>query len=382
MTVITNWRLWVMVCLASALIAPTFAQTNTPDTLNREPELDIVWEQIANQPRDFAAACMPLQRPSGLVLYNATERMPLASVAKLPIFIEYARRIDAGDIGMGEMVSLDDLNRYNLPRTDRGAHDAFMRRYPDSTDSISLWELASTGMMRYSSNAASDYLLDYLAPLDWRGLYADLAMSASDAPHPLTMIPFLMNNHDDGQPSLEDVADLSMADGVAMLRRYLEDEAWRTDEIAYRMQRRRNFPAWEIQSAILQAHTAKGTVYDYLNALIAIYAEDEADGGALSEPVKAMVRASLRWQGSDAIDNTYIEFGSKLGFYSGGTLTLVAYGHPRDGEPVVTALFFRNVPLDAYREMLRIDGIGNLAHWLNFNACEGFSEALLQATAG
>jgi hypothetical protein len=36
--------------------------------------------------------------------------------------------------------------------------------------------------------------------------------------------------------------------------------------------------------------------------------------------------------------------------------------------------------VDAYRGMLWVDGIGNLARWLNFNACEGFSEALLDAT--
>lgn len=377
--IIDMWRLLIILLGLLGATSMPYAQTNTPDTLNRDPELSLVWEQIATQPRDFAAACMPLNRPSGLVLYNATERMPLASVSKLPIFIEYARRIDTGQIAMADMVELEALNRYNLPRTDRGAHDAFMRRYPSTTSAISLWELASTGMMRYSSNAASDYLLDILTPVNWQGLYADLSVSATDAPHPLTMIPFLMNNHENGQPGLDDVPDLSASDARAMLDKYVNDGEWREDEIWYRMALRRNFPAWDIQSAILQAHTATGTVYDLLNMMIAIYADADADGGALNAAVKAMVRQSMRWQGNDAIDEAYIEFGSKLGFYSGGTLTLIAYGHPRDGEPVVSALFFRNISRDTYRDMLRIDSIGNLAHWLNFNGCHGFSDAIRQA---
>ena len=352
------------------LILNTLFQISAQQNIEIPENLQLLWEQVANQPDDFAIACLPTQSPADTVLYNG-DNFPLASVSKLLIFIEYARRVDVGAIPLDEIVPLDTLNRYNLPRTDRGAHDRFLEQYPDGIDTLPLWEVATEGMMQFSSNAASDYLLDRLAPVDWDALYLELGLFRTDAPHSLTMIPLLMNNHSTGLVELDEVPDLSVEQGEAYLNQYINDEIWRADEIEHRTASRR-FPDWGIQSAILQEHTATSNIGDFLSLMRIIY----GNSPVLSDNVKFMIRTALQWRNSDFINANYAEYGSKLGFYSGGTLTLIAYGEPYNAQPVISIIFFRNIPRAMYSSLVRDDSIGDLAHWLNINACAGLRETI------
>lgn len=336
-------------------------------TQAQDIDLTGLWAQIDAQPQDFSVGCVPLNDESRAVFYNADTRFPLASVSKLLIFIEYARRLDLGEIPLNETVAVSTLERYNLPRTDRGAHDRFMEQYPEGTQALPLWDVAAEGMIQYSSNAAADYLLDRLAPTDWQALLHLLAITETDPPHSLTLIPLLMNNHETGKATMADVPQLSIPQGETYLDLYVGDAAWRQAEISYRSQGGSVFPDWDTQAAILQQVTATGTVRDFVQVMRDIYGTD----GALSPGVKSMTRLALRWTENAYINENYVEYGSKLGFYSGGTMTLVAYGQPIGGEPVISATFFRNIPRRTYTDLLREDAIGDFAHWMNFNQCAG-----------
>ncbi len=334
----------------------------------QQPALSLLWEQIHAQPADFSAACMPLHDPSGAVLYNAAELFPLASVSKLLIFIEYARRVNAGVISLTEMVPVDRLNLYDVPRSNSGAHERFLSSYPAGTPSISLFDIAALGMIQYSSNAAADYLLDRLAPVNWDNLYHILGITSTGKPHALGIIALLMDNHDMEQQWQE----LSFEEGEALFERYLSDPLWHQAEVAYRARRGRQPLDWNIEAMILQRHTVTGTAQDFLTILDTIYGTSRA----LSDNTKKMVRDALRWRNNDYIDGMYVEYGSKLGFYAGGVLTLVAYGWPHNSDPVISAVFFRNIPRPMYNEMRQMDSIGELAHWLNLNQCAGLMEAI------
>lgn len=366
--------LLLLLCLGAGVIHAQQEDEDDDDDvdLTVDDPLILLWDQVEAQPSDFSVGCIPVNNPANAVFYDASVPFPLASITKLMIFIEFARRVDSGLISAFESVQVTTLERYNLPRTDRGAHDRYMAIYPPNVRVVSLWELASIGMIQYSSNAASDYLLDRLAPIDWDSLYRSLGMNNSDHPHSLTMIPLLMNNHITGEIELNDLESLSVEQGEAYLDAYVEDDVWRQAEIEHRSERGSQFPDWEVQSAFLEQVTANGTVADFLRVMNVIY----GDSPALTEGVKDLVRLALRWQENDFINEAYIEFGSKLGFYSGGTLTLVAYGYPVDGEPVLSAVFLRNIPRQMYNSMVWNDSVGDLAHWMNFNACNGLREAI------
>ena len=356
-------RLFIVFQILALIVIPTYAQGAD----NANPALDLLWNQVHIQPDDFSIACMPLANPTGAVRYNADIPFPLASVSKLIIFIEYARRVDVGLISLNEMVSLDVLNNYDLPRSNSDAHERFLSQYDAGLQTISLWDIASVGMIQYSSNAAADFLLDRLGSTDWDSLFRILQVTNTNFPHSMSAIALLMANHETGQITQAKMPALSISQGEVLFDRYLEDLEWHQAEVAYRSQQRRLFPGWEVQAALLEQVTAKGTASDFLNVLMAIY----DTGGPLSERTKHMVRDALRWRNNDYVDTMYLEYGSKLGFYSGGVITLVAYGHPYNSNPVISVAFFRNVPRQVYNPMLHQDSIGELAHWMNLNACTG-----------
>jgi hypothetical protein len=362
-------RLFIVLQIIALSVIPTYAQ----EADNTNPALDLLWDQIHAQPDDFSVACMPLANRAGATQYNADTPFPLASVSKLIIFIEYTRRVDAGLISLDEMVSLDVLNNYDLPRSNSDAHERFLGQYDAGIQTIRLWDIASVSMIQYSSNAAADFLLDRLGPTDWDSLFQILQVTNTDYPHSMSAVALLMANHEAERAAQAKVPALSISQGEELFDLYLADTEWHQAEVAYRSDQRRLFPGWEVQAAILDHVTAKGTASDFLNVLAAIY----DTGGPLSERTKHMVRDALRWQNNDYVDTMYLEYGSKLGFYSGGVLTLVAYGHPYNGSPVISAAFLRNVPRRVYNQMLHQDSIGELAHWMNLNECAGLLNVLI-----
>lgn len=357
-------RLGSILCLSLSL-------SSVPIARMQDDSLTLLWQQVALQPEDFAVGCERLDSGRSPIFYNADTAFPIASITKVLIFMEYASRLEAGSVSADETVEVSILERYNLPRTDRGAHDLFMQQYPANIRTLRLRDVA-LGMVQYSSNAASDYLLDRLAPIEWGTLFQALSITGSTLPHSLTMIPLLMNNHETGKAQLADLPALSISQGESYLDLYTTDASWREQEIAYRAPRGSDFPDWETQGAILQRHTALGTIRDYMRVLRAIYSADSQ----LSAPIRSMTREAMRWVNNEYIETNYVEYGSKLGFYSGGTLALIAYGEPLGSEPIISAIFFRNIPRQVYNSLVRNDVIGDFAHWLNLNRCNGLEAQL------
>lgn len=362
-------RLLIVILVLAVGVIPSYAQ----EAENPDLALDLLWEQVHAQPDDFSAACKPLAEGVSITQYNANVPFPLASVSKLLIFLEYARRVDAGLITLHEMVDVRELNHYDLPRSNSDAHEEFLSQYDLGTRTISLWDVAAVGMIQYSSNAAADFMLDRLAPIDWDSLYQSLQLTSTDYPHSLSAIALLMTNHADGRATQMDVPELSIEQGETLFDLYLTDAAWHEAEMTYRGDQRRLFPDWDVQAAILQNVTAKGTASDFLNVLEAIYGTD----GPLSEGTKRLTQLALRWRDNDYVNSMYLEYGSKLGFYSGGVLALVAYGEPLEGTPVISVAFLRNIPRQAYNRMLNQDSIGELAHVMNLTACGGLVDGML-----
>ena len=360
----------IVLVVVSLTILP--AGVSAQQTDEADTPLTILWDQVHAQPEDFGAACMTVDGSFGAVMYNETEAFPLASVSKLLILLEFARRVDQGTLALSEMIPIESLNRYNIPGTNGGAHEQFMAQYPAEITAISLWAIAAKGMVQYSSNAAADYMLARLQPVDWDDLFQILGLTSTGYPMPFGVIAMLMDNHETGQTTLADAGSLSVAQAQTYLDQYLSDDAWHAAEVAYHSERQQIPADWDAQALILQRYTPTGTVGDWLKVMAAIYRADSP----LSDSVKALARAAMRWDNNDYIDSMYTEYGSKLGFYSGGTLTLVEYGQPLYGRAVISVAFFRNIPRRIYREMRQDDSIGELAHWMNFNECTDLVEEI------
>lgn len=96
---------------------------------------------------------------------NSDRKSPLASTVKIIVAIEYAAQAAAGRIDPQMMVDTAELNKYYIPNTDGGAQPGFMQLMKKQNDikdgKVPLEEVAK-GMVKFSSNANTEYLLDLL----------------------------------------------------------------------------------------------------------------------------------------------------------------------------------------------------------------------------
>jgi len=102
-----------------------------------------------------------------LARQNPNKVMPLASTVKIILAIEYAEQSASDVLDPDEMVSLDTLEQFYVPNTDGGAHKRWLTSVKDEhsedfdAGQMSIREIAK-GMIKYSSNANTEWLLNKL----------------------------------------------------------------------------------------------------------------------------------------------------------------------------------------------------------------------------
>lgn len=89
--------------------------------------------------------------------------MPLASTVKIIVAIEYAYQAAEGKIDPNMPVSLDELKKYYTPGYDGGAHPGWLKYSASKIKDgqVALREVAK-GMILFSSNANTEFLMDFL----------------------------------------------------------------------------------------------------------------------------------------------------------------------------------------------------------------------------
>lgn len=93
---------------------------------------------------------------------NTKEPLPLASTVKIIVAIAYAQQAADGRINPQQQVDLKELETFYFPKTDGGAHEAWLAQLDlQDMESVPLSEVAN-GMITYSSNANTDYLMHIL----------------------------------------------------------------------------------------------------------------------------------------------------------------------------------------------------------------------------
>lgn len=96
---------------------------------------------------------------------NSDRKMPLASTVKIIIAIEYAYQAAEGTINPEQWIDTFELARYYIPNTDGNAHPEWLAYMKAMTKvlngKVQLQEVAK-GMIDFSSNANTEYLLDLL----------------------------------------------------------------------------------------------------------------------------------------------------------------------------------------------------------------------------
>ena len=94
--------------------------------------------------------------------FNSSQVMPLASAVKTIIAIEFAKQAASKKLSPQSKVAVQDLNKYYIPNTDGQAQPSWLKSIGKSAnDSVTLLQVAK-GMIKFSSNANTEYLQDLL----------------------------------------------------------------------------------------------------------------------------------------------------------------------------------------------------------------------------
>lgn len=347
---------------------------------------------IRENPDDVAIVCFnPNEGPDSGIMHQADEPFALASTYKIIILAEYAQQVDEGVLNPDQLIGLGRIDHYYLPGTDGGAHGAFLASLPEGTTRVTLSQIVDA-MIRYSDNAATDYLLMRTSLHSYPELYIQLNLTHTHQPLLLAGLYLVLDNHETGALTADQIAEMDDAAFNEAYTRltelFLTDEGWYADEIQYKEERAdssANLSAEETQAlinaqaAFFQRFGVQGTARDMASAITNAY---HSGRSRLTEPARLIMQQHLNWlmDVNPANRDVYAALGTKGGSYI-GILTSAWYVQPIDGEPLVLSVLYRNLPLEIWADWLGVTG----AHQqLELNAlttgagCEVFAQALGQ----
>lgn len=340
---------------------------------NRIPQTAVAaWEYILAHPENVGLAAYRVGNEANGVYLNADVQMPLASVVKLLPLVAYAEAVSVGELNPAAPVSVEALDAYFLPGYDLRAHNRALTELRENgqlSDELTQLRLDDVPrmMVRYSSNAAADYLHLLLGQERIEATAVSLGLSRQTAPCTWLGQFMAMGNHTRSGSDATAVQGF-MRDGAAYGREasqladaYINDPAFRAAERAWHQQTRR--PTVETQRLFSHALNAHGSPQEYA-ALMARIAQN-----GLSNPESSfLARKYLEWPMVFA-DNQ--ELFSNLGYKNGslpGILTTAYYAYPK-GEvmPIVVILFFHDLPQSTYRQWRDTLTHDEFARWLLYD---------------
>lgn len=307
-----------------------------------------VIDYIRNNLDDVAIMCFQADAPDHGVYHNVDEAFPLASTHKIVILAEYARQVGRGILNPNEQIDPTALELYWLRRTDGGAHQAWLDSL-DETATVTLNQVVR-GMIQFSSNANTDYLLQLLGEDAFRDLYEQLGLENTDYLGMFLGAVLHLGNHETRKLSVSDVEALdtvtTLAEQDRLAQRFLTDEQWRERELAYRnILTNFGLPDPNVQSAYFDRFEQRGSPADMLRVMQAAYGFTDA----LSEDEQAIMQEHLSWLFEVNPNNaqTFAELGFKGGSLP-GIFTSAWYGQLIDQEGIYLSVMYRNIPLDVW----------------------------------
>lgn len=131
-----------------------------------------------------------------VITYQSTFIRPLASTVKILIAIEYAMQVEENKIKKDQRIPLDDLNRFYVKNTDGGAHEAWLDAMKQDgviqNNEVTLHDVAK-GMITYSSNANTDYLINLLTVDAINNRKNELGLTQHQEVYPIVGALFIPN---------------------------------------------------------------------------------------------------------------------------------------------------------------------------------------------
>lgn len=270
---------------------------------------------------------------------NENKLMPLASTVKIIVAIEFAQQVAREVINENSYVALHELNRYYIPDTDGDAHPQWLKYVKDTRvikgDSVKLVDVAR-GMIMFSSNANTEYLMDLLGFDNVKDNIALFNLKQHTAIYPLVGSLFLYQvpNKSTEDKLIKSLSNLSEKKySMEAYDKHLdlkEDSSFRStfkpEQLSLKLQK--------LWSDRLPSSTTK----EYATIAQALNKREVLDEEAFF-PIAEILEFPMENKAFQAVFKHYGVKGGSTGF----VLTHVIYFTMKDGTRMELAIFFNNL---------------------------------------
>lgn len=173
-----------------------------------------VTKHLVNNPETTALYVAKDGEP--IITHEENVIRPLASVVKIVVALEYAHQVMEDTIDPATEVPLSDLDVYYVEGTDGGAHPDWLRDQVEDETSVPLKEVAA-GMITYSSNANTDYLIDLLGADAIHQRLEEFEIPSHDPVHPIVSPLLLVLDEKRNSSSKQWMEELEQMDDETFL---------------------------------------------------------------------------------------------------------------------------------------------------------------------
>ncbi|MGE7674779.1 serine hydrolase [Lysinibacillus sp. NPDC094403] len=245
-----------------------------------------------------------------LITYHSDKVRPLASTVKMLIAVEYAMQINAGKITKDSPVSLDNLKRYYIKNTDGNAHEDWLKTMSSEgkikNNEVTLHDVAK-GMITYSSNANTDFLIDVLGITNINERAKSLKLTQQEEVYPIVsalLIPEHIENETSEKQLIKKLREMPIATYRSIaedLSEQMKVGTIKAEDISFDM-------SMDLQK-VWSDRLIGASANDY-GKLLAIISNDELPEGAA-----ATVRDLLEWpmQYNEQNHERFVHLGAKGG---------------------------------------------------------------------
>jgi D-alanyl-D-alanine carboxypeptidase len=270
---------------------------------------------------------------------NENKMMQLAGTVTILVAIEFAQQSTHEMINENSMVSLDELDKYYIPNTDGGAHDAWLE-YAKKTNAIvdnkvKLVDVAR-GMTMFGSNANAEYLMDLLGFDNIKDNITLFKIKQHTAVYPIVGAMFLYqvpkkSNEEKELKSIAKLSDKNYSMDAYDMHMQLKDDSsfkatFRSTDFTWKMQK--------LWSDRLPASTTK----EYVQLVAAINSREILDEDVYF-PIAEVLEYPMESKAFQAIFKHYGAKGGSTGF----VLSHVIYLTMKDGTRMESAIFFNDL---------------------------------------
>ncbi|MFO7683438.1 MAG: serine hydrolase, partial [Chloroflexota bacterium] len=241
------------------------------------------WNHILDSPETVGLAAYRIGQEADGVYLNADAPMPLGSIVKVVHLVAYAEAAAAGELDPASLLPVTELEKYYQPGLDLGAHNRALAeletlgRVVGNPPQVRLEDVVWM-MMRFSSNAAMDYLHLLLGQERIEQTAVSLGLTTQTAPCPFLAQFLAMGNITRGfasdtaavQSYLEDPAKYGQ-EAMLLADAFIQDPDFRAAQNEWRREMRR--PSVSTQRFFTENLNPQGTAGEYA-ALMARLAQN------------------------------------------------------------------------------------------------------------